>query len=114
MDFESFEQWWKEKTKPLKLRPAVIDVFHPEQGDTKDRINRVGDLYKIYSDNYNNVWNRFNGNAKKNSINYNQNTTNGNDNIYSYVSNPNTVRGSIFYNSSTPNYLTLISSQRGI
>lgn len=114
MDFESFKQRWEEITKPLKLRPAVIDIFHPEQGDTKDIINRVGNLYKINSYNYNNVWNRLNGNVKKNSINYNQNTTNDNDSIYSYISNPNTVRGSIFYNSSTPNYLTLISSQHGI
>lgn len=106
MDFESFKQWWKEKTKPLDTQPITPNLFYLK--NLKPIAEQIPRIYEQTYEPYRTIGNEMLKYVKEKFPNSNKKSSDV-PNIYnSYQFNPNDFRSKDNSDLSNNNYIDLI------
>lgn len=106
MDFESFKQWWKEKSKPLNLKPETPNVFYLK--NLKPLVQSINQVYEKTYKPYRTIGQKMNDYVKEKFPNSNKESSNA-PNIYnSYQFNPSNFRSKDNSDLPNNNYIDLI------
>lgn len=109
MDFESFEQWWKEITKPLDTQPVTPNLFYLQ--NLEPILKEVPRIYEQTYKPYRTIGNEMLKYVKEKFPNSNKKSSYVPDIYNSYQFNPNNFGSKDNSNLSTNNYIDLIGGK---